>query len=148
MRVSIVLASSVALGVLLSGCTSGVPRLAAALEPRASAAARAVQVTVSDNGRALRMPAGQELAIALAADQGSGYQWRVQRGDPAVLRQRGEPVYQQPPAPTGSLGANGTTTFHFAAVGKGRTHLVLAYQRPWETYTAPARSYALDVTIY
>jgi len=103
-----------------------------------------LRVTERDAGQAVDLN-GEVLVVNLESNPSTGYGWQVQGLDARLLRQL-DPTEWVPYTP-GKLGAPGTQTLRFAAIGKGRTTLNLVYARPWETAAAPLKSYSLDVQV-
>ncbi|MBN1660220.1 MAG: protease inhibitor I42 family protein [Anaerolineae bacterium] len=114
-----------------------------AAQPGAEAGVPEIQVTERDQGRTIDLK-GEILALSLESNPATGYGWMVRGANARVVRQVGEEWIASVP---GKLGAPGTQVLRFAGVGKGRTTLNLEYRRPWETDTAPARTFRVDVNV-
>lgn len=115
----------------------------AASQPAASGPLE-LQVTEHDNGRAIELK-GEVLTINLESNPSTGYGWQVRGLDRNILRQvdAADWISSAP----GKLGAPGTQILRFAAIGKGRAILNLAYVRSWEKGVAPARSFSVEVNV-
>ena len=88
-------------------------------------------ITQKDNDKIINLNIGDNLQINLPGNYTTGYQWVVINGyDDDVIKQEGKDEYQ--PEKTDLVGAGGTATFTFKAVGTGRTDLNLEYKRSWE----------------
>ncbi len=103
-----------------------------------------LQVTERDSGRAVELN-GEVLVLTLESNPSTGYGWQVQGRDGRILR-RLEASEWLPDTP-GKLGGPGKELLRFAAVGKGKATLNLAYTRPWETAAAPAKTFSLEVNV-
>ena len=103
-----------------------------------------VRVTDHDNGRAVDLN-GAVLVLTLESNPSSGYGWQVRELNPGILRKLDATEWI--PDTPGKLGGPGTEVLRFAAVGKGRTTLNLAYARPWEKGAPPARSFSVEVRV-
>ncbi|WP_101069013.1 protease inhibitor I42 family protein [Roseovarius salinarum] len=101
-------------------------------------------LTEADDGRTVRVAAGDTLRLRLPASPSTGHSWAVTRINPEVLR-LDDRSYRQDPDCDGKLGCGGHTTFTFTAVGAGRTGLGLAYARQWRDAPEPRRRF--DVTV-
>jgi predicted secreted protein len=101
--------------------------------------------TEAESGGSLSLSAGASFTVRLQATPGTGYDWEVIGGDPAVVAQQGpsttEPI--GPPQPGSAV----LVTIPFEARGRGETLLRLAYRRPWEQGAPPARTFALRVSV-
>ncbi len=121
---------TVAASLAVVGCGSGAPT---------------VNLGDGDANRMLEMRSGDRLNIVLTSNPSTGYNWQVVGGDTSVIAQVGEPVWKadQPGLP----GGGGKLSMQFQAEGPGRTTLELAYSRPWDKETPPARTYNVTVVV-
>ena len=71
--------------------------------------------------------------------------WQVAQVDKAILSQQGKATFDPPP--DNIPGAEGHAEFRFLAVTTGTSSLQMAYTRPWEKNTAPARTFTLQVSV-
>lgn len=81
---------------------------------------------------------GEEVRIRLPANHSTGYRWSMANEAPGVevLSLVSEPRYETEP---GRLGAGGSETWHFHAIGTGPTILYFVYHRPFEPKGPAAR---------
>lgn len=136
------------------GCNASAPP-PSALDPSPSASAAAPSAaapsassessaTLDDDGKSFTVARGATFAIKLAAQSGTGYTWAVTKVDGAALTPTGhketDGTPQTPGAPTREV-------FRFTAAASGTARVELALRRPWETGTAPARTFHVDVTV-
>lgn len=103
-------------------------------------------LTDADNGNQIRLQPGHTLSVTLESNPTTGYGWQVMELDQAVLAQDGSPEYKQSAGSDGVVGAGGTDTFRFNAVGPGETSLRLGYMRPWES-AAPIKNFEIQVKV-
>lgn len=104
-----------------------------------------VALSESANNSTVELNVGDSLIIELAGNPSTGYQWQETEGDPALLEQVGDPEFvADDPA---AMGSPGRVTLRFRAVGSGRAHLQLAYQRPFEPGVPPEQSFGVEVTV-
>jgi inhibitor of cysteine peptidase len=103
-------------------------------------------LTEADNGKQVNLKPGDVLTLALEANLTTGYSWQVMELDNTILVQDGEPEYKQSSGSEGLVGAGGTQTFRFKAVGSGRISLQLGYMRPWES-EPPVKTFALHIMV-
>lgn len=103
-------------------------------------------LTEADNGKQITLQTGDTLTITLESNLTTGYSWQVMEVDEAVLVQEGEPEYKQSPGSEGLVGAGGTETFRFKAVGSGETSLGLGYMRPWES-VQPVQNFEIQIKV-
>jgi predicted secreted protein len=110
----------------------------------AGAAPRADQIAPKSGGfdvaggvEEIRVLAGKQFSITLAANRTTGYSWRLAAPlDPALLKQISE-EYQA--ADSGAVGAPGEEVWTFEAVGKGALKLDFEYLRPFEKDIKPVK---------
>ncbi len=103
-------------------------------------------LTDADNGKQITVQPGDIVTLTLVSNPTTGYSWQVMEVDATVLVQDGEPEYQQSPGSEGLVGAGGTETFRFKAIGKGETKLNLGYMRPWES-VPPIETFTVTIAV-
>ena len=103
-------------------------------------------LTDADNGRQITVKSGDVVTVTLVSNPTTGFSWQVMEIDNAILVQDGEPEYKQSPGSEGLVGAGGTETFRFKAVGTGETKLGLGYMRPWES-VPPIETFNIQVAV-
>ena len=103
-------------------------------------------LTSADNNRQITAKAGDTLTLTLDSNPTTGYSWQVMEIDNAILIQDGDPEYKQSSGSDGLVGAGGTETFHFRAVGSGNASLELGYMRPWES-VPPIQTFTIQVVV-
>lgn len=108
------------------------------------ALAKTVIVTQSDDGSRQSLAVGDTLVVRLKSNATTGYRWSVSTTDPALVQKKAA-QYKKPPA--GKPGQGGYQIFTFTAVKPGQAVFSLAYQRPFEKHTSPAKTFSLDLSI-
>ncbi len=104
-----------------------------------------IDIDSANNGATLDMTTNQALNIHLDSNITTGYKWNlVTPPDSRVLKLLSS-TYNEPKG--GGLGASGSETWQFQAVGRGTTSLKLAYARPFEPSTPPAKEFSLTVNV-
>jgi len=103
-------------------------------------------LTEADNGKQITLRAGDTLTVTLESNPTTGYSWQVMDLDQTVLVQDGQPEYKQAPSSEGLVGAGGTETFHFKAVGPGEGSLSMGYMRSWES-VQPAETFEIQLQV-
>ena len=87
---------------------------------------------------------GEEMTVTLEEIPGSGYSWSSMDFDSEVLTL----LSDRRIAPPGALiGAPCRRVRVFRAVAPGTTQLNSDYRRPWETMTAPAKTFRCPVSV-
>ncbi len=108
--------------------------------------ANGTSLSDADNGKQITVQPGDIVTLTLVSNPTTGYSWQVMEVDATVLVQDGEPEYQQSPGSEGLVGAGGTETFRFKAIGKGETKLNLGYMRPWES-VPPIETFTVTIAV-
>ena len=103
-----------------------------------------IQVDAGSDGQLVVLGREQTLEVSLEANPTTGYTWEVATINDSILHQLGEAQFL--PEST-AVGAGGTQTFRFEAVGTGQTELRLVYRRPWEQGVAPLQVFSLNVVV-
>lgn len=111
----------------------------------AQAPPRTVDVSDPQDGGKLMVYQGDTVEVRLHSTPGTGYSWQIVDVNKTVLAQKKAPVFVPPPQSV--PGAEGHTVFDFLAAAEGSSILQLAYSRPWEKGTAPAKTFSIDVTV-
>lgn len=88
----------------------------------------------------LHLSSGQLLMLTLPSNPTTGFRWVLRDGAERVLESLGPEVYSNP-EDAGLVGSAGLSTWRFNVKQAGADHLRLAYQRPWETEVAPAKTF-------
>ncbi|MEV5652316.1 protease inhibitor I42 family protein [Nocardia sp. NPDC052254] len=100
-------------------------------------------VGTDGDGQNADLSVGQELAVALPDNPGTGYVWQIAELDRGVLAQEGDPVFRP-----GSVmpGAPGTSVWTFTATRAGSTKLSLVSVRPWDQAN-PGQRFSMTATV-
>lgn len=93
----------------------------------------------------VRVLAGKQFSITLAANHTTGYSWRLASPlDPALLKQINN-VYSEPTS--GAVGASGEEVWTFESVGQGKVALNFEYVRPFEKNVKAVKTSKFSVSI-
>ena len=98
----------------------------------------------ADNGQSVTMGVGDMLQIMLDENQTTGYLWSIVTNDEGVLALSGEPAYE---VESDAIGAGGTKTFLFEAVGPGTSVLRMVNALEQETAVEPVETFELTVQV-
>lgn len=94
----------------------------------------------------LTLRLGQQLILTLPSNPTTGFRWVLRDAAPGVLQSLGPEVYSNP-EDAGLVGSAGQSTWRFQARQTGAGHLLLTYQRPWETGVAPAKTFDCSLRV-
>jgi len=105
---------------------------------------KTVKVDQSMNGQTITVKKGETIVISLTGNPTTGFNWAAADLDTAILAQQGDAAFK---ADSNLIGAGGTVTLTFEAVGTGTTTLTLNYMRSWETAVAPEKVFTVSVVV-
>ena len=130
----------------LSSAALSVALFAASACARAAGPPEAAARTFSekDAGTTATFRKGQAFAVTLETIPATGFNWTVAKRDPAILELVSEETENPPPS---GAGATVHKTFRFRTIAAGRSPLRLAYRRPWEKDTPPAKTFSLEIVV-
>lgn len=98
----------------------------------------------ADNGETVTMAVGDVLQLMLEENPTTGYVWNIVTNDTAVLRESEEPAYE---VESDAIGAGGTKTYLFEAVGTGTSVLRLINSRSQDSAVDPAEVFELTIQV-
>ena len=108
-----------------------------------------VTLDANADGTTQQLKVGEIMAVILESNASTGYSWEASISNPSVLVQMEEAQYQEPVSTTGTpvVGAAGTETFYFQAIGSGTTSITLDYLRSFESNTLPAQTVFITIEV-
>jgi inhibitor of cysteine peptidase len=102
----------------------------------------------SDNGRTVKLAAGESLEISLAENPTTGYRWQLTAG---ATEEAGTPCsFVKDSFESGRAelpGQGGIHRWQFQAVEPGVCKIELEYRRSWEKDKPPERTFRLHVEV-
>lgn len=112
---------------------------------------RIVTVTASASGSTVNIGTGDRLRVELPSNPSTGYSWQTQELNSWVLARTKRPQFT-PDWVVGAdrqrmVGGGGKLTLEYEAIGAGTSAVKIAYSRPWETNTAPAKTFQMTVVV-
>ncbi len=116
----------------------------AAASPSPTAPSQTITVDSVGVAPKVRMKVGDTLVVTLHSNASTGYQWKAEGMEEAVLKQDGEPEIMAPKSDL--AGAPGKTKFTFVAEEEGTEELGFWYMPPGEG-GEPGAGYALIVKV-
>lgn len=103
----------------------------------------AITLTKQDDGKPIALKKGESLAISLASNATTGFEWTVDGIDNNFLRYDDKSYFG-----TGfAVGSGGIETLCFTAINTGKTSLSVIYHRPFETGKPPLETFKITVEI-
>jgi len=100
------------------------------------------------NGKSVTLKAAEVATIRLPGNLTTGYGWQVTQLDGEAVAQVGKVEYATDQAPgERRVGAGGVFTAIFQALKPGQATVKMAYSRPWEKDTPPAKTFTVTFTV-
>ena len=103
-----------------------------------------VRVTEADNGKKIELHVGDKMTVELQGNPTTGYTWKEESKEEPLLT----PLVEEYATSSTLCGAGGTFSFTATAVLKGESHLHFVYLRPWETDSAPEKTFDITLSIH
>lgn len=97
--------------------------------------------TQKDSGSIFNSSKGGKIEIALKGNPTTGYTWNITEYDKKVLKLESSTFVRD----SDLTGAGGTETFKFLVIGKGKTDLIIQYNRVWEKDVKPIEVFTLSI---
>lgn len=129
----------------MRGVHASVAAAAVATAIVAGCASTALRLDAGADGTTVHVPSGSTMSIALESNPTTGYDWYRTGALPSQLATESDDF--KPGGAAGVVGAGGTRTIGYRAIGSGTATIHLAYVRPWETGVAPAKTFTLTVVV-
>ena len=105
-----------------------------------------VIITKQDNGKEIRVKAGDTIRIELEAIGTAGYGWYTDKLDSTYLELLSEETRAM--SEEGKTGAPVTIIWRFNALKKGNTSISMDYYRKWEGIENAVDHFSIKITIY
>jgi len=106
---------------------------------------KVTKVNEKNDGDKIKLTKGATLEIRLKSNRTTGFSWSIAKSDKEIIKQMGDVKYERPAK--GAIGAGGTDVITFTAEKAGTSEVELAYKRPFEKDTPPAKTFKLTVTV-
>ena len=124
---------------------ASIPAADFAVAPVSALAPADATIGSAQDGATIPLTLGQTLAVNLAGNATTGFDWKLQGVDRTILHPDGDVTY----TPTGYdpplTGSGGIFTARFTAVRAGETLVSLVYVRPFESH--PAKPFFVHVVV-
>jgi inhibitor of cysteine peptidase len=134
--------ATVAIGLIVVAAIAMI--IASFASDGSDASPAAVTLTEADQGRAISVNTGDEIAIRLDSNPTTGYEWAVA----ALDEQRITYLTSNYEAPkNGMVGQGGTQELRFRATGAGESTLALKYWRSWEGDASIVEQFSVTIRV-
>lgn len=102
------------------------------------------RLTIDDAGTTVKVGNSDTFQVTLAGNPTTGYTWEAENLDQSILEQQGDWEFKPE---SSAVGAGGTLTATFKAIGVGATTLRLIYHRTFEPNVAPLKTWDATVEV-
>ena len=102
---------------------------------------KAKKLSLKYSGAVVTISKGETIEVALMGNPTTGFTWNIVEYDKNVLKSEGSDFVRE----SDLIGAGGTEVFKFSAIGKGKTNLVIQYNRVWEKDVKPLQVFNITV---
>lgn len=104
------------------------------------------KLTADANGKTIDLTLNQTLVLTLDSNATTGYKWNLVGEPNAQVVKFISSNYNAPQTNPGVVGAGGTETWKFQAVGVGKTTFKLGYFRPFDPKDV-AKEFSLTINV-
>jgi len=104
-------------------------------------------LTEKNNGDSLNLKINDVVEIRLESNPTTGYSWILSdKIDNTIVSITG-PEFIQSKKDKELVGAGGYEIFTFKAISKGKTSIILNYERPWEEEVDPLETFKITISV-
>lgn len=104
-------------------------------------------LTENNNGQSLSLKANKTVKIKLESNITTGFRWNLSNETDTSIVSLISSDYKQANTDTKLVGAGGYETFTFKTNSKGKTTIVLTYNKSWEEGVEPLKTFKINVTV-
>jgi inhibitor of cysteine peptidase len=104
-------------------------------------------LTEKNNGDSINLKAGDTVVIRLESNPTTGYSWILDEKTDTSIVSAADSEYVQSVKDEELVGAGGHEIFTFKAASKGKTSIVLNYERPWEEDEEPLETFEINISV-
>jgi inhibitor of cysteine peptidase len=104
-------------------------------------------LTENNNGQSLSLKVNETVKIKLESNITTGFRWNLSNETDTSIVSLISSDYKQANTDTKLVGAGGYETFTFKANSKGKTTIVLTYNKSWEEGVEPLKTFKINVTV-
>ncbi len=103
----------------------------------------------TQNGKTIKVKAGETVVIKLAGNPSTGYTWKLDSSATPAGLTLGKLDFTTPPQPPGQIrvGAGGTYQMRVEAKSVGSNKVELSYLRPWEKNKPAYKTFSVTIEV-
>lgn len=104
-------------------------------------------LTEKNNGDSINLKVEDTVIIRLESNPTTGYSWILNENTDTSIVSMVDSEYIQSAEDEELVGAGGHEVLTFKAVSKGKTSIVLNYERPWEEAEEPLETFEINISV-
>jgi len=104
-------------------------------------------LTEKNNGDSLNLKINDTVEIKLESNPSTGYSWFLSDNVDEAIVSVTSPEFMESKKDKELVGAGGYEIFTIKAIAKGKTDIILNYERPWEEGIEPLEIFEITISI-
>ncbi len=104
-------------------------------------------LTEKNSGDSINLKIDDKLEIKLESNPTIGYSWFLSDKVDIAIVSVTDPVFIESEKDKGLVGAGGYEIFIIKAISKGKTSIILNYERPWEEEVEPIETFEITISV-
>jgi len=104
-------------------------------------------LTEENNGDSLNLKINDTVEIKLESNPTTGYSWFLNDNVDETIVSITSPEFMESKKDEELVGAGGYEIFNIKAIAKGKTDIVLNYERSWEEGVEPLKTFEVTISI-
>jgi inhibitor of cysteine peptidase len=104
-------------------------------------------LTEINNGDSLNLKINDTVEIKLESNPTTGYSWFLSDNVDETIVSVTSPEFMESKKDEELVGAGGYEIFNVKAIAKGKTDIILNYERPWEEGVEPLETFEITISI-
>lgn len=104
-------------------------------------------LTEKNNGDSINLKINDNVEIKLESNPTTGYSWFLSDKVDSTIVSVNDPVFIESKKDKKLVGAGGYEIFTIKAISKGKTSIILNYERPWEEEGEPIETFEITISV-
>lgn len=104
-------------------------------------------LTEKNNGDSINLKINDNVEIKLESNPTTGYRWFLSDKADSTIVSVNDPVFIESKKDKKLVGAGGYEIFTIKAISKGKTSIILNYERPWEEEGEPIETFEITISV-
>jgi len=104
-------------------------------------------LTEKNNGDSINLKINDNVELKLESNPTTGYSWFLSDKVDSTIVSINDPVFIESKNDKKLVGAGGYEIFTIKAISKGKTSIILNYERPWEEEVEPIEIFEITISV-